>query len=131
MPTNQSARQHKFLHRASHLSMIVHCKIKSYHFIVKLFSLSLTLSLSVSLSTLNLFLYLLERERADTIITLPPPPHHHHHHHRKLFLISNERYGQNKTFLLQYYGIDFAPIKRNHPLFFLWFKQKETQIFRL
>ena len=30
---------------------------------------------------------------------------------RKLFLVSNERYGKNKTFLLQWYGIDFAPIK--------------------
>ena len=39
---------------------------------------------------------------------------------RKLFLVSNERYGQNKTFLLQCYGIDFAPIKRYHPFCFLW-----------
>ena len=43
----------------------------------------------------------------------PPPT-------RKLFLVSNERYGKNKTFLLQWYGIDFAPIKRYRPFCFLW-----------
>ena len=45
------------------------------------------------------------------------------HHHpppttRNLFLVSNERYGQNKTFLLRCYGIDFAPIKRYCPFCF-------------
>ena len=38
--------------------------------------------------------------------TLPTTP--------KFFLVSNERYGKNKTFLLGYYGIDFAQIKRYH-----------------
>ena len=38
----------------------------------------------------------------------------------KLFWVSNERFGQNKTFLLRCYGIDFAPIKRYHPFCFLW-----------
>ena len=37
--------------------------------------------------------------------TLPLPTHN-------FFLVSNERYGKNKTILLQYYDIDFAPIKR-------------------
>ena len=41
-------------------------------------------------------------------------------HHQKTFLVSNERYGQNKTFLLRCYGIYFAPIKRYHPFCFLW-----------
>ena len=48
------------------------------------------------------------------IFQAPPPPT------RKLFLVSNERYGQNKTFLLQCYCIDFAPIKRYRPFCFLW-----------
>ena len=43
--------------------------------------------------------------------TAHPPPT------RKLFLVSN---GQNKTFLLRCYGIDFAPIKRYHSFCFLW-----------
>ena len=30
-----------------------------------------------------------------------------------LFLVSNERYDKNKTFLLRCYGIDFALIKRD------------------
>ena len=38
--------------------------------------------------------------------------------HQKTFLVSNERYVQNKTFLLQCYGIDFAPIKRYSPFVF-------------
>ena len=36
----------------------------------------------------------------------PPPPT------IELFLVSYERYGQINTFLLQYYGTDFASIKR-------------------
>ena len=51
--------------------------------------------------------------QTDTKVTFHPPT-------RKLFLISNERYGKNKTFLLRWYGIDFAPIKRYCPFCFLW-----------
>ena len=40
---------------------------------------------------------------SDTYLPLPPTTY---------FLVSNERNGKNKTFLLQCYGIDFAPIKR-------------------
>ena len=36
------------------------------------------------------------------------------------FLVSNERYGQNKTFLLQCYDIDFSPFKRYRPFWFWW-----------
>ena len=44
-------------------------------------------------------------------------PYNHTDHpthlpHQQLFLVSNERYGKNKIFLLLWYGIDFAPIKR-------------------
>ena len=46
--------------------------------------------------------------------------HHHPPPTRKLFLVSNERYGKNKTFLLRWYGFDFAPIKRYRPFCFLW-----------
>ena len=54
--------------------------------------------------------------QTDTKVTfhLPPPTT------RKLFLISNERYGKNKTFLLRWYGIDFALIKRYRQFCFLW-----------
>ena len=38
---------------------------------------------------------------------------------RKLFLVSNERYGQINTFLLRYYGTDFASIKRYDQFCFL------------
>ena len=37
----------------------------------------------------------------------------------KLFLVSNERYGQINTFLLWYYGTDFALIKRYDQFCFL------------
>ena len=43
----------------------------------------------------------------------PPPPT------MKLFLVSNERYGQINTFLLRYYGTDFASIKRYDQFCFL------------
>ena len=36
----------------------------------------------------------------------------------KIFLVSNKRHGQNKTFLLQCYAIDFALIKRYSPFCF-------------
>ena len=38
--------------------------------------------------------------------------HFNHFSPEKLFFISNERYCKKKTFLLQYYGIDFASMKR-------------------
>ena len=58
-----------------------------------------------------------KRTQTDTKVTFHPPAIAT----RKLFLVSNERYGQNKTFLLWCYGIDCAPIKRNSPFcFFLW-----------
>ena len=41
-------------------------------------------------------------------------------HHHPLFLVSNERYGKNKTFLLKCYCIDFAPIKIYCSICFLW-----------
>ena len=44
--------------------------------------------------------------------------HKHNPPTRKLFLVSNERYGQNKTSLPQCYCIDFAPIKRYCPFCF-------------
>ena len=39
---------------------------------------------------------------------------------RKLFLVLNERYGQNKTILLRCYDIYFASIKRYHPFCFFY-----------
>ena len=42
---------------------------------------------------------------------LPQPPT------RKLFLVSNEKFGENRSFLLWCYGIDFAPIKSYCPFF--------------
>ena len=50
--------------------------------------------------------------QTETKVTFHPPVH------QKTFLVSNERYGRNKTFLLRCYGIDFAPIKRYHPFYF-------------
>ena len=50
---------------------------------------------------------------------------------RKLFLVSNERYGKNKTFLLRWYGIDFAPIKRYRPFCFFMIVYKEAKIIPL
>ena len=58
--------------------------------------------------------------QTDTKVTFHPPPTTHHPPTRKLFLVSNERYGKNKTFLLWWYGIDFALIKRYCPFCFLW-----------
>jgi len=46
----------------------------------------------------------------------------------KLFLISYERYGQENTFLLQYYGTDFASIKRYDQFCLFTFVYKEAQI---
>ena len=56
--------------------------------------------------------------QTDTKVTFHPPPPPTTT--RKLFLVSNERYGKNKTFLLRWYGIDFALIKRYRPFCFLW-----------
>ena len=39
--------------------------------------------------------------------------------HHRTFLVSDERYGQINTFLLQYYGTDFALIKRYDQFCFL------------
>ena len=58
--------------------------------------------------------------QTDTKVTFHPPPPPPPTTTRKLFLVSNERYGKNKTFLLRWYGIDFAPIKRYRPFCFLW-----------
>merc|ERR1711945_46435 len=46
----------------------------------------------------------------------------------KLFLVSNERYGQINTFLLRYYGTNFALIKRYDPFCFFTVVYKEAQI---
>ena len=58
--------------------------------------------------------------QTDTKVTFHPPPATHPPPTRKLFLVSNERYGKNKTFLLRWYGIDFAPIKRYRHFCLLW-----------
>ena len=46
----------------------------------------------------------------------------------KLFLVSNERYGQINTFLLRYYGTDFASIKRYDQFCLFTVVYKEAQI---
>ena len=46
----------------------------------------------------------------------------------KLFLVSYERYGQINTFLLQYYGTDFASIKRYDQFCLFTVVYKEAQI---
>ena len=51
----------------------------------------------------------------------PPPPT------MKLFLVSNERYGQINTFLLWYYGTDFASIKRYDQFCLFTVLYKEAQ----
>ena len=43
----------------------------------------------------------------------------HPHPPENFFLVSNERYGQINTFLLRYYGTDFASIKRYGQFCFL------------
>ena len=53
---------------------------------------------------------------------LPTPPT------MKLFLVSYERYGQISTFLLQYYGTDFASIKRYDQFCLFTVVYKEAQI---
>ena len=47
---------------------------------------------------------------------------------RKLFLVSYERYGQINTFLLRYYGTDFASIKRYDQFCRFTVVYKEAQI---
>ena len=47
---------------------------------------------------------------------------------RKLFLVSNERYGQKNTFLLRYYGTNFASIKRYDQFCLFTVVYKEAQI---
>ena len=54
--------------------------------------------------------------------THPPPPT------IKLFLVSCERYGQINTFLLQYYGTNFASIKRYDQFCLFHVVYKEAQI---
>ena len=46
----------------------------------------------------------------------------------KLFLVSYERYGQINTFLLRYYGTDFASIKRYDQFCLFTVVYKEAQI---
>jgi len=46
----------------------------------------------------------------------------------KLFLVSNERYGQKNTFLLRCYGTDFASIKRYDQFCLFTVVYKEAQI---
>ena len=47
---------------------------------------------------------------------------------KKLFLVSYERYGQINTFLLRYYGTDFASIKRYDQFCLFTVVHKEAQI---
>ena len=60
--------------------------------------------------------------QTDTKVTITHPPT------IKLFLISNERYGQKNTFLLRYYGTDFASIKRYDQFCLFTVVYKEAQI---
>merc|ERR1711983_493567 len=46
----------------------------------------------------------------------------------KLFSVSNERYGQINTFLLRYYGTNFASIKRYDQFCLFTIVYKEAQI---
>merc|ERR1712142_556225 len=46
----------------------------------------------------------------------------------KLFLVSNERYGQKTIFLLRYYGTNFASIKRYDQFCLFTVVYKEAQI---
>jgi len=55
-------------------------------------------------------------------LSTPTPPT------RKLFLVSYERYGQINTFLLRYYGTDFASIKRYDQFCLFTVVYKEAQI---
>ena len=56
-----------------------------------------------------------------SLFTHPPPT-------MKLFLVLNERYGQNKIFFLQWYDIDFALIIRYHQYCFLWLYIKRQRL---
>ena len=72
--------------------------------------------------------------QAFSSIKLKSLPYNHTDHpptHSQLFLVSNERYGKNKTFLLRCYGIDFAPIKRYNSFCFLMIVHKEAKIIPL
>ena len=62
-----------------------------------------------------------QRLTLKSLFTPTPPT-------RKLFLVSNERYGQINTFLLQYYGTDFASIKRYDQFCLFTVVYKEAQI---
>ena len=62
--------------------------------------------------------------QTDTKVTFHPPPPPT----MKLFLVSNERYGQKNTFLLRYYGTDFASIKRYDQFCLFTVVYKEAQI---
>ena len=63
--------------------------------------------------------------QTDTKVTFHPP---HPPPTMKLFLISNERYGQKNTFLLRYYGTNFASIKRYDQFCLFTVVYKEAQI---
>ena len=60
--------------------------------------------------------------QTDTKVTFHHPPT------MELFLVSNERYGQINTFLLRYYGTDFASIKRYDQFCLFTVVYKEAQI---
>ena len=62
--------------------------------------------------------------QTDTKVTFHPPPPPT----MKLFLVSNERYGQKNTFLLRYYGTNFASIKRYDQFCLFTVVYKEAQI---
>ena len=51
----------------------------------------------------NSIVNVIVKPKAETNHITPPTTHN-------LLLVSKERYGKNKTFLLRFYGIDFVPI---------------------
>ena len=63
--------------------------------------------------------------QTDTKVTFHPHPPPRT---IKLFLVSYERYGQINTFLLRYYGTDFASIKRYDQFCLFTVVYKEAQI---
>ena len=103
---NQQAGEEKGL-RSVFFSQVTHILFIPY-FNFYLLSSSVSISVSVCPKSLRKW------TQTDTKVTFHPPPT------RKLNLVSNKRYGKNKTFLLRWYGIDFAPIKRYRPFCFLW-----------
>ena len=62
-----------------------------------------------------------------------PTNHHPSPATRKLFLVSNERYGQINTLLLCWYGIDFASIKIyiNNFIFWLYIRRQRFSFYDL